>query len=253
MALETTINKETFIGDGAAVEFRIKFPVLNAAHIHCYLSDDAGKETELPANAFTVLDINGSNPRVRLNSPLNNGEKLTVVRIVPLDQPYTFAEGGKYSGENVTGAYDRMEMQIQQLAEQIGRAVLMGITSPSNPLSIDELYKMVQQFSAESAQHADDALRSSIESCQCAGESVESIELIRHLVETLPQFASNVQCYFGFRMDGVNLIIDKTESGDSIRAEDYDCVLVLPAETSFTVEGERLVISLPFSPVGGYI
>lgn len=61
-------------------------------------------------------------------SPLAGGEKLTIIGNLPYDQVADLPTGGDYRAQVIEDALDRVEMQVQQLAEALGRAL---VYSPS--------------------------------------------------------------------------------------------------------------------------
>ena len=240
MTIGSIETKKTYMGDGVNKTFPCPFPVYKNEYVHAILSTGTGltlHETRLLYATDYVYSP--SLQAVVTTTAVPNNTKITVYLQLPFTQELDLQDQGRIAGHDLEKGYDKLTLLVMQIAEELTRAVKVPIADEQ---SADAMREMIINGIRE-------AIESSITSCQCAEMSVEAIEIIRHIVETLPQFASNVQCYFGFRIDGTNLIIDKTESGDSIRAEDYDCVVVLPAETILSVDGGRIIISLPFAPV----
>ena len=62
-----------------------------------------------------------------------NGTKITIMRVVELTQLTDYQEAGTFPAELHEQALDKLTMQIQQLAEEIDRAVKVDVFSESQP------------------------------------------------------------------------------------------------------------------------
>lgn len=62
-------------------------------------------------------------------TPLPTGGKLTIIGNLPYDQPLDLPSGGNFSPLALENQLDRTTMQIQQLGEQVGRALRLPVTS----------------------------------------------------------------------------------------------------------------------------
>ena len=69
---------------------------------------------------------------VLTDMPLN-GTKITIMRVVELTQLTDYQEAGTFPAELHEQALDKLTMQIQQLAEEIDRAVKVDVFSESQP------------------------------------------------------------------------------------------------------------------------
>ncbi len=138
MTVETRINKVKYVGDGAAAEFPAPFPVIDEGHLRLYLLAD-GAETEV-LSGFSVIGAGTSAVSVRLDQPLAAGVGLTILRQLPLVQPMDLVNGGDFNAETLEESADNQVMQIQQLAEELDRAIKVPVTSePPYPSSEDFL------------------------------------------------------------------------------------------------------------------
>ena len=71
---------------------------------------------------------------VLTDMPLN-GTKITIMRVVELTQLTDYQEAGTFPAELHEQALDKLTMQIQQLAEEIDRAVKVDVFSESSRLN----------------------------------------------------------------------------------------------------------------------
>lgn len=141
MSIAITDNKVTYQGNGATITWPFSFPVLEKAHLKVILTDAAGVETLLSGDY--VVDLtgktvtypgyeSGQEPPVQDRPPkLPTGWKITLLRQVPLTQETDL--GDRWPFKEIEEISDRTTMQIQQLAEQVGRAVTVGVTSNIDP------------------------------------------------------------------------------------------------------------------------
>ncbi len=135
MSLSTTANKAQFNGSGTSGPFTFNFRFLDNSHITVIKTDVRGADTTLTETTDYTLTGVGSyaGGSVTLVVALASGEKLTIVRSVPLTQPTDLRNQGAFFAEVHEDAFDRLCMQVQQVGESIGRAVQVPITSSVSP------------------------------------------------------------------------------------------------------------------------
>lgn len=150
MTVASEANKVMYAGNGAATQFSLTFPVLDESHIRVIITDASGAETEAVAGAFSVDLMNSRVTYPVTGSPLASGNKITLLREVPLLQEADFVNQGAYYSETVEDALDYQMMAMQQMAEALERSVKVDVSSSINP---GDLIAEVQA-SASSAQQA---------------------------------------------------------------------------------------------------
>lgn len=135
MSLSTTVNKAQFNGSGTSGPFTFNFRFLANSHITVIKTNSAGADTTLTETTDYTLTGVGSyaGGSVTLVAALASGEKLTIVRSVPLTQPTDLRNQGAFFAEVHEDAFDRLCMQVQQVGESIDRAVRVPITSSVSP------------------------------------------------------------------------------------------------------------------------
>ena len=122
MTLHTAVNRVQYIGNGLAVNFPAPFPVPQPEHLRLFLWDGRA-QTEL-TGGFTVVGAGTAAVFVVFDQPPAAGAIITLLRQVPLVQPMDLANGGAFNAEILEGSADNLEMQIQQLQEEVGRAIV---------------------------------------------------------------------------------------------------------------------------------
>lgn len=135
MTINSTNRKAgPFLGDGAAKEFPFPFKVFSPADVLVVRTDANGTESVLTLNShYTMRKLTDQNVApggaVTLKVPLAVGQTLTLGSQVANLQPVDITNlGGNYPSV-INGALDRATVQIQQLAEQVDRAMKAAFSS----------------------------------------------------------------------------------------------------------------------------
>lgn len=133
-----TISTETrkagpFNGNGATTVFPFEFKVFGDGDVVVVVADLDGLEATLtPLTDYTVAlnpDQNATpGGSITLAVALASGYKMTVTSAVPNLQPTDITNQGGFYPQVIEDALDRHTVQIQQLAEQLGRAFKVQIT-----------------------------------------------------------------------------------------------------------------------------
>ena len=134
-----------FEGNGSAKEFAFHFKVFTGDQIAVYVSASDDSDVLLE-NGFSV-ELNEDQEvlpggTVYLIEPLPEGRRLSVLSNVPYDQPMVLTNQGGFYPNTVNNGVDRLEIQIQQLLEKVGRALLVSVTSD---VSAEEILKRLLQ------------------------------------------------------------------------------------------------------------
>ena len=135
MTIETQTNRVQYVGNSLATDFPVPFPVFRPEHLRLFLWQD-DRQSEM-THGFMVLGAGTVQVTVRTLAPIPSGVRLTIIRQVPLVQPMDLINGGAFNAEILEGSDDNLEMQIQQLKEEIDRAIKVPIGSNQDP---DEMW-----------------------------------------------------------------------------------------------------------------
>lgn len=137
MTVTTTLDRQYFDGDGSNVNFPFNFRFFSNDQIVVTLIGDDGSIT--PQTITTHYTVTGAGSAVggtvvMVTAP-SSIQTLLVQRVVPLDQPASIRNQGAFFPQIHENVFDRMIMQIQQVAGRIGRTLVFPASDPttSNP------------------------------------------------------------------------------------------------------------------------
>ena len=149
MTLETSLTKARYLGNNSAREWPLPFPVLRPEHVHLVVTDTGTGQDTTVSSGYTVTGCGTRNVSVLYpasGAALPAGQKLTIYRTVPYVQQLDLENGGAFDAEVIEGQFDNTAMQIQQLSEEVSRAVKISITSEEKPLTAEEIYDQVNRI-----------------------------------------------------------------------------------------------------------
>lgn len=142
MSLAALPSKVIYTGDGVTTAFPITMPLpagSTGSDLYLTIFDTLGNSYQITTN-FTI-DLSGlkiNYPTVGSVYPLGAGVnalpvswQLVIARVEPLSQLLSVASQGSFTSTAIQQALDLITMILQQLQEQINRAVLVGINTPS--------------------------------------------------------------------------------------------------------------------------
>ena len=144
-----------FAGTGSNTVFPFSFQVFKAADVRAVRTRRAGNlffDTELAAGADFVASANTdqrNNPggAVTLSLPLQTDETLTLLRRVEATQNTAIPNQGGFYPEVIEAALDKLTMLVQQLENELRRALLLSVADTGT--NLDGLLAGIR--SAESA------------------------------------------------------------------------------------------------------
>jgi hypothetical protein len=160
MTIPSTPRKAgPFLGNGATTSFPFAFKVFGPADIKVVIANSAGVEITLALNSDYSVTLNPNQDTSPggvvtypiSGSPLPPGSALSIIGNISYDQPLDLPSGGNFSPLALENQLDRATMQIQQLREEMDRAVKLP---PTRPESVEELVGNLQRI-ADSADNLD--------------------------------------------------------------------------------------------------
>ena len=133
-----------FTGNGATTSFPFAFKVFAPTDVKVVIANSAGVETVLVLNSDYSVSLNANqdtSPGGTITypisgSPLPSGSVLSIIGNVGYDQSLDLPSGGNFSPLALENQLDRTTMQIQQLAEQVGRAIKAPITDSALDITL---------------------------------------------------------------------------------------------------------------------
>lgn len=125
MTVPTTSNREQYSGNGVATVFAYNFKIFENSDLTVILTDTDNVDTTLILDTdYSVSgagDANGNIIYPVSGSPLATGEKLTILREIPLTQETDLRNQGAWNPEVVEDEFDREVMISQQIQEELNR------------------------------------------------------------------------------------------------------------------------------------
>lgn len=156
MTVSTSVYKAgPYAGSGTTGPFTVNFRFLANSHLRVIKTSTTGSEATLILGVdYSVTGAGGASGTVTLTSPLLTGEKLTIVRNVPLTQETDYVVDDSFPAESHEQALDKLTMIAQQLAEEVDRAVKVLPSSTDDPDALIASVKTSEQNAAASAASA---------------------------------------------------------------------------------------------------
>jgi hypothetical protein len=141
---ETVFQK--YLGNGSQTTFPIPFYTIanNPSHIKVYLVDNATLvETLLTKDTDYTLEPSDNSPvEVEMVVAPTAQQSLLIYRELPITQPTTYTNTGPFQKEDFERSLDKIVMQVQQLGERVGRALLYprpsGFTDKALPTASED-------------------------------------------------------------------------------------------------------------------
>lgn len=142
MAISSTSRKAgPFIGNGSATEFSFDFKVFDPTDVAVIRACALGVETKLVVGNDYAIALNEDQNEapggvVALTAPLSAGCTLVLLSDVPMLQPVDITNQGGFYPDLLNDGLDRSVVQVQQLAEGLGRAIKLPVTADADDLTL---------------------------------------------------------------------------------------------------------------------
>jgi hypothetical protein len=137
MTISTELTKITYQANGSTTQFSFSFPGGPTPNIHVFITDSLGVVTEVLTNLTVNINqpiapnpttVGGTVIYPVSGAPLAAGNQLTIIRDVPDIQPTALSNQSIIYPEVVEKALDYIVMEVQELKEQLDRALVLPIT-----------------------------------------------------------------------------------------------------------------------------
>ena len=130
-----------YICNGVTTAFPFAFKVFSSADVRVVLADASGAESDLVLGTHYAVALNAdqdANPggTVTTTAAYATGYTLTLTSGLQNLQPVTLTNNGGFYPTVINNALDRLTILVQQLAEQVSRAVKVSISSATAPDSL---------------------------------------------------------------------------------------------------------------------
>ena len=140
MSITNTKAKSVYNANGTTTEWNLGFTYDDTvSNVHIYIVDANDNETEVTSN-YSIADGVLTYPTTASGlEPLAEGNKLVIVRDTPRTQDIELTSNGKLDGKVLEGGYDKLTLQVQELTEQVNRAVKFPVTEDSADTFLDPI------------------------------------------------------------------------------------------------------------------
>lgn len=199
MTVSSSINKVSYVGNGIVKEFAVPFKFFENADLEVYFKTENIAQKKLVENDdYTVVGAGNENGgTVTLTDVPQTGDKVVILRVVPMTQEIDYQENEIFPAETQEMALDKLTMEIQQLNEKTSRAVIVPVTGDGTPEEIVEEVLQAQsdtyELAAEaeaSAQSAQTALSGALAAQAAAESAVDGFD--DHVAEKQSGFDAHV-------------------------------------------------------------
>lgn len=197
MTIPSTPRKAgPLLGNGVTTSFPFSFKVFAPTDVKVVIANSAGVETVLVLNSDYTVTLNANqdtSPGGTITypisgSPLPSGSVLSIIGNISYDQPLDLPSGGNFSPLALENQLDRTTMQIQQLREEMDRAVKLPPTSSE---SAEELVADLQRV-ADSADNLD-TVAGSIGNVNTVAANIADVQTVASNVTDITNFADVYQ------------------------------------------------------------
>ncbi len=171
VTLLSDVSKINYIADGVTTEFPVPFKFFNnkdgtaQLKVYCGSGDDIVILEEGTDYTVAGSGIEASGKLVFADPPAEN-VKLAVLRQKPFLQEADYINGQLFDMEEVEVSFDGVYMNLQELQEQMSRALLVDPLSGDDPQNIIETvlgYKNAAQKAANQAIEAANQVQATVD------------------------------------------------------------------------------------------
>ena len=154
MSVQNQIVKNVYEGNGSTTVFPYTFALneTDGEHVKVYIADET--EVSTPTDNFTIDTQLRTVTYPRTGAALPEGSKIVIRRELPNEQDTNLENNGAFFAETIEREFDREVMMIQQLAEQVDRAVKTDMSSVTTPDELIAELRAKAQAAVESASAA---------------------------------------------------------------------------------------------------
>ena len=154
MSVQNQIVKNVYEGNGSTTVFPYTFALneTDGEHVKVYIADES--EVSTPTDNFTIDTQLRTVTYPKTGAALPEGSKIVIRRELPNEQDTNLENNGAFFAGTIEREFDRVVMMIQQLAEQVTRAVKTDMSSVTTPDELIAELRAKAQAAVESASAA---------------------------------------------------------------------------------------------------
>lgn len=122
MTLSTLINKSEYTANGVSTEFTLECRADEASHVKVYVNSEL-KETGDATYGYSISGLGSNQITVTFNSAPTAGDYISLLRVIPLGQDTEYPTYDRFPSAAHEQALDNLHMLVQQIEEEVGRAI----------------------------------------------------------------------------------------------------------------------------------
>jgi len=176
MTITANLSTVTLNGNGVATSFPFNFWVPDASALQCWITDSAGLLSQTTDFTVALTESGGTVAYPASGgAALPAGAKITIMRNMPFTQQTDFVNATSFHAEVVEDALDNLTAQAQQIAEAVGRAVKVPISSTVDPENLIAKLETDAITASTSAQTATTQAQAAAQSATDAAASAVAV------------------------------------------------------------------------------
>jgi len=174
VSVQNQAVKNVYAGNGSTTVFPYTFALNedDGEYVGVYVTNDEGTSEE--TDNYTIDTTAKTVTYPASGDPLEEGKKITIIRELPNEQNLNLENLGPFFADDVEDEMDREVMMIQQLAEQVSRAVKVDVTDDLPSASVVYDINHVREYKDEAALSASNAAYSESVASEAATNAAAS-------------------------------------------------------------------------------
>ena len=143
--ITTLSNRVQYSPNGSTIKFAYPFIVLDQAHLQVVVTTAGVDSTKVLTTDYTVDGVNSqSGGNINFLVAPAAGTRLTISRVVPVNQLVQYVTNDRFPAKTHEGALDKLTMLIQLIQDSIDRSIKFPLSEPTatNPVLADKSLRL---------------------------------------------------------------------------------------------------------------
>lgn len=245
MAIQSQLRRsDIYVGDGVQTQFSFAFKLLKPDDAEVHVAPPDGIDAVLDHNAYVCVlnDDQDVNPggTVTLKEPLAKGASLVIISGAAYVQPTVFTNRGAFFPKVLNDSLDRETILIQQLVEQVSRAL---ITDPTDTITPRQLRDKLLAAAASALDAAAKALQSETNAAASAATSKEYADKLLAFKDQIVTVSDNIKSV-GITAENAEAITEIAKNLEELlKSKDYAAEAKGWAEKANAITGGQAIIA----------
>ena len=139
MTVSSTSTKDSYSGDDSNTQFSYTFPIHSTAELQVIERSSAGVETvKTLTTDYTIVDNGSAGGTVTFDTAPATGVTVVLLRSTNLTQGVDYIANDAFPAETHEAALDKLTFQVQEVQEELDRAIKISRTSTITTSEITE-------------------------------------------------------------------------------------------------------------------